>query len=91
MNWLIPAIMYHMKSILVGAFEAKTHFGQLLNEVENGAEVHITRHGRPVAIMRAERAAETDEARAALQRLATHRRKLSREEIRDMVNDGRER
>ena len=83
--------MYHMKSILVGAFEAKTHFGQLLNEVENGAEVHITRHGRPVAIMRAERAAETDEARAALQRLATHRRKLSREEIQDMVNDGRER
>ena len=83
--------MCHMKSILVGAFEAKTHFGQLLNEVENGAEVHITRHGRPVAIMRAERAAEADEARTALQRLATHRRKLSREEIREMVNDGRER
>lgn len=83
--------MSHMRTISVGAFQAKTHFGQLLSEVENGAEVHITRHGRPVAVMRAESAGEADEARAALGRLASHRRKVSREEIREMVNDGRER
>ncbi len=33
----------------VGIFEAKTHLSSLLDEVENGAEVTITRHGKPVA------------------------------------------
>ena len=30
-------------------YEAKTHLSALLAEVEGGAEVLITRHGRPVA------------------------------------------
>jgi prevent-host-death family protein len=33
----------------VGTFEAKTHFSQLLNEVEAGQRIVITRHGKPVA------------------------------------------
>jgi prevent-host-death family protein len=33
----------------VGAFEAKNKFGTLLDWVENGEEVVITRHGKPVA------------------------------------------
>lgn len=33
----------------VGAFEAKTHFSQLLERVERGEEILITRRGRPVA------------------------------------------
>ncbi|MEC4590111.1 type II toxin-antitoxin system Phd/YefM family antitoxin [Nitrospirillum amazonense] len=33
----------------VGAFEAKTHLAALLDKVEAGEEVIITRHGRPVA------------------------------------------
>lgn len=33
----------------VGAFEAKTHLSRLLDRVENGETVTITRHGRPVA------------------------------------------
>jgi prevent-host-death family protein len=36
-----------MKS--VGAFEAKTHLSRLLDEVERGDEIVITKHGRPVA------------------------------------------
>jgi prevent-host-death family protein len=32
-----------------GAFEAKNSFGHLLDLVENGEEVTITRHGREVA------------------------------------------
>src|ERR1700730_5648779 len=32
-----------------GAFEAKNRFGHLLDLVENGEEVTITRHGREVA------------------------------------------
>lgn len=33
----------------VGAFEAKTHLSQLLDQVEAGETVVITRHGEPVA------------------------------------------
>ncbi|WP_058185715.1 type II toxin-antitoxin system Phd/YefM family antitoxin [Terracidiphilus gabretensis] len=33
----------------VGAFEAKNTLGALLDRVEAGEEVRITRHGRPVA------------------------------------------
>lgn len=33
----------------IGAFEAKTHFSSLLDEVEQGEQITITKHGRPVA------------------------------------------
>ncbi|HSA79970.1 MAG TPA: type II toxin-antitoxin system prevent-host-death family antitoxin [Geminicoccaceae bacterium] len=35
--------------ITVGAFEAKTHLSQLLERVERGEEITITRRGRAVA------------------------------------------
>ena len=33
----------------VGAFEAKNKLGSLLDRVEKGEEVRITRHGKPLA------------------------------------------
>jgi prevent-host-death family protein len=36
-------------STLIGAFEAKTHLSELLERVERGEVVTITRRGRPVA------------------------------------------
>ena len=33
----------------VGVYDAKTHLPRLLDEVERGETVTITRHGRPVA------------------------------------------
>ena len=33
----------------IGAYEAKTKFSELLERVENGERVTITKHGRPVA------------------------------------------
>lgn len=35
----------------VGAFQAKTQLSQLLDEVEKGEAVTITRHGRPIAVL----------------------------------------
>jgi prevent-host-death family protein len=35
----------------VGAFQAKTQLSQLLDEVEKGETVTITRHGTPVAVL----------------------------------------
>jgi prevent-host-death family protein len=37
--------------ITVGAFEAKTKFSELLDRVERGEEVIVTRHGKQVARM----------------------------------------
>jgi prevent-host-death family protein len=36
-------------AIEIGAFEAKNTLGTLLDRVEKGDEIVITRHGRPVA------------------------------------------
>lgn len=33
----------------VGTYEAKTHFSKLLDDVEAGKKIIITRHGKPVA------------------------------------------
>lgn len=33
----------------LGAFEAKTHFSALLEKVEKGERIVITKHGKPVA------------------------------------------
>lgn len=34
---------------VVGAYEAKTHLSELLEKVEAGEEITITKHGAPVA------------------------------------------
>ena len=33
----------------IGTFEAKTHFSQIIEKVEHGADFVITRRGKPVA------------------------------------------
>jgi prevent-host-death family protein len=38
-----------MNSRIVGAFEAKTRFSELLDQVSHGAEITITKHEKPVA------------------------------------------
>jgi len=38
-----------MLSEEVGAFEAKTHFSQILEKVEQGADFTITKRGKPIA------------------------------------------
>ena len=36
---------------IVGASQAKTYLSQILDQVEKGEAVTITRHGRPVAVL----------------------------------------
>ena len=65
----------------VGAFEAKNKFGQLLDWVERGEEVTITRHGKEVArLVPARHTVSREEARAAIQRIhaRAQERKLGR-------------
>lgn len=54
----------------IGAFEAKNKLGQLLDLVERGEEVTITRHGRAVARLAPVRLAhDREQARAAIRRI----------------------
>src|SRR3990172_7037932 len=48
-NWLTNSDEARMKTVV--AFQAKTQFSQLLDRVEKGEAVTITRHGRPVAVL----------------------------------------
>jgi prevent-host-death family protein len=81
----------------VGIFEAKTHLSSLLDEVEKGAEVTITRHGRPVArLVRATDAPSEDvveRRRAAVAKLRAMAKargtNFSIEEIKSWIEDGR--
>jgi len=65
----------------IGAFEAKNKLGQLLDLVEQGEEITITRHGKEVArLVPARPMRSRDQARAALQRMRARaeQRKLGR-------------
>lgn len=54
----------------IGAFEAKNQLGHLLDLVEAGAQVTITRHGREVArLVPAHAIRDRTEARAAIERI----------------------
>ncbi|KQW68642.1 MAG: type II toxin-antitoxin system prevent-host-death family antitoxin [Methylibium sp.] len=57
-----------MLSTTVGAFEAKTHLSALLERVERGEEIVITRHGHPVARL-VPIARSAADAQAAVERL----------------------
>ena len=53
-----------------GAFEAKNKLGQLLDIVEQGEEVMITRHGKEVArIVPAQQSTDREASRAAIKRI----------------------
>jgi prevent-host-death family protein len=54
----------------IGAFEAKNKLSWLLDRVEQGEEIIITRHGRPVArLVRSNAGIDRSQAQAALQRM----------------------
>ncbi|MEE9309150.1 MAG: type II toxin-antitoxin system prevent-host-death family antitoxin [Spirochaetia bacterium] len=81
-----------MKTIEVGAFEAKTHFSQLLNEVEGGAVVKISRRGKPIAVLKQDDAISRENSLNAIQTLRTLcKRKTTLEEITKLRDEGRER
>ena len=64
----------------VGAFQAKNTFGTLLDRVEQGEEIVITRHGKPVARLVPNTGyADQDQVQAAFASLRERARQLARE------------
>jgi prevent-host-death family protein len=75
----------------VGAFEAKNKFSELLLQVGRGAEVTITKHDRPVAMLvpaSAPVAAERKRATAELRALRKHY-SLRGLVVRKLIEEGR--
>jgi prevent-host-death family protein len=64
----------------VGAFEAKNTLGSLLDRVERGEEIVITRHGKPVARLVASASGiDRASAKAAAERIRARAERLSSE------------
>jgi prevent-host-death family protein len=76
----------------VGSYEAKTHLPALLDAVEGGETVVITRNGRPSARLVPAGAVPGD-ARTAVKDLRAfgrrHRGQLRGIHLRDLLDDGR--
>lgn len=87
----------------VGAYEAKTHLPKLLERVEKGERIVITRHGRPVAELVPIARRDTAAIAKALADLRALRARLARkgvrlagvlragESLRDLAHEGHER
>jgi prevent-host-death family protein len=76
----------------VQASEAKTHLPQLLDDVERGETIVITRHGRAVARLvpdEERRRAERAEAIAAIKALRKGNARITVEELLAMRDEGR--
>ena len=80
----------------IPAFDAKNRLGGLLDRVQAGEEITITRHGTPVAMLvpvpsnstaKAEKAFET--LRQIRETLAKQGVKVTKEEIRGWIDEGR--
>jgi prevent-host-death family protein len=75
----------------VGAYEAKTHLPRLLDEVEKGERITITKHGRPVAVLIPPGRAGAPDADLLIQRIRELRRgnRLNGLSIRELIDEGR--
>jgi prevent-host-death family protein len=70
----------------IGAYEAKTHLARLLDEVEAGASITITRNGRAVA-----RLTPVADAKAAAERILALRSEMRKGKLsmRGLIEEGR--
>jgi len=76
----------------IGAFDAKTHFSQLLERVAAGETITITRHGTPVAKLVPVNAEADRKKRAdAVERMKEFGRRhaLGKIDIKALIEEGR--
>ena len=76
----------------VGAFEAKNKLAALLDEVERGGEIVITRRGKAVArLVASEHAIDREGALRTVERIIANRkgRSLGGARIKDLIDEGR--
>lgn len=77
--------------ITVGAYEAKTHLSELLDKVQQGERVTITRHGVPVATLAPVGEPDRQRVAEAIRRIKElgKSKSLGGLTIREMIEEGR--
>lgn len=84
--------MADLQGNTVGAYEAKTHLAKLLEKVEAGEEIIITKHGAPVAkLVPVKKELSTEQRLAAIERIQQLATGLSLGGlmVKDLINEGR--
>ena len=69
---------------MIGAYEAKTHLATLLERVERGEHLTITRHGKPVALL-IPVVTDRQQARQAAVRIVERRRQLKKAPLAELM------
>ncbi len=77
------------QAISVGAYEAKVKLSELLDKVEHGEQVVITRHGKPIARLVPEGGHDVAKAMAAVEGLLAIGRELAAQGVRVTQDDSR--
>jgi prevent-host-death family protein len=79
----------------IGVFEARNNFSSLIDRVEKGEEITITRNGKPVAkLVAAVPVRDVARAKDALERLRRRREAMPKDalkglSIQEMIKEGR--
>jgi prevent-host-death family protein len=75
----------------VGAYEAKTHLPKLLERVQKGERITITKHGVPVAVLQPPEAENKVDTKSVIHELRKFREEHSLRgiSIRNMIEEGR--
>ncbi len=77
--------------VKIGAYEAKTHLPRLLEQVKEGEEIIITKHGVPVAVLKPYQAEKQVNLKAVIDDLyrRSKKNKLGEMSVRDLIEEGR--
>ena len=75
----------------VGAYEAKTHLAELLDQVARGERITITRHGAPVAVLVPVPRADRPDPGETIEELHRFRRgiRLGGLTLKELIEEGR--
>jgi len=75
----------------IGAYEAKTHLPKLIEQVREGEDVIITKHGMPVAVLKGYAADEQVNTGAVIKKLYALRNNnsLGGLKLRELIEEGR--
>ena len=75
----------------IGAYAAKTHLPRLIEQVQEGEEIIITKHGVPVAVLKPYQTEKQVDAKKVIENLYKLREKntLGGISVREMIEEGR--
>lgn len=77
--------------ISIGLYELKTHLSKIMEQVQAGETVTVTKHGQVIATITGAKARDPEKIKAAIERIKEFRSKVKPDTmtIREMIDWGR--